>query len=527
MNFVAGDNEGTNIRTATTVFAVVVFAAVTLYFETFVSIVKTWSFDGYSHGYFILPICLYLVWLKRGELSGTAVAGSRIAVVALLILSAVWLLADNVGIQVIRQFAAVSMVPMSLLAVFGTSFARPIRFALGYLLFAVPFGEFLIPYLIDFTASFSVEALNLFGIPVFRDGQYFYVPSGSYEVAKACAGLSYIVATLALSVLYAHVLFTSLRKAVIFVAFAVALSIATNGIRATTIVLLLHYTNLDIAAGRDHEFVGWIFYGLMIAVVVWVGQRHADSKKVDRNSHASIAGPIPGDLSRPAWPLAYVGIAAIVAVMTGPVVNLFVRDTVNTENVLTSGLPKNVAGWTAVELTDSTWRPDFVRYSHMSLRGYLRSGNKVEVALIRYLGQNQGAELASSGNSVADLDEWALGNVVTHSVDLSSPEPVPVSEVIASRADESRLIWYWTQVSEVSTNGAFQNKLEAMRNMVSRKSTVASAIILTNRIDRSAATSRQVLRSFLKEFYLNFRKCETPNLNQMQCVLDAPNRKEI
>jgi len=28
--------------------------------------------------------------------------------------------------------------------------------------------------------------------------------------------------------------------------------------------LLLHYTDLDIAAGPDHEFVGWIVYALVL-----------------------------------------------------------------------------------------------------------------------------------------------------------------------------------------------------------------------------------------------------------------------
>jgi len=138
-------SDGARIRTATIVFAVVVSAAVTLYFETVVSIVKTWNFEGYSHGFIILPICLYLVWLKRRKLSETAVAGSFIGVAALLVLSILWWLADNVGIQVVRQFAVVSMVPMAVLAVFGRSIARTIRFALAYLVFAVPFGEFLVP----------------------------------------------------------------------------------------------------------------------------------------------------------------------------------------------------------------------------------------------------------------------------------------------------------------------------------------------------------------------------------------------
>ena len=262
--------EHNDRQAAVLTFSLVSVAVVLLYLDTISSIVSTWQTDAYSHGFVIIPVSVFLVWRKRLVLAQIPISRSSRGVAAVAGLSVLWWISDSLGVQLVSQFSVVGMIPATVFAIFGWYFTREIGFALCFLIFAIPFGEFLIPYLIDFTASFSVDALKLFSIPVFQDGQYFHVPSGSYQVAEACAGLRFFIATLALSVLYAHHLSVEIRKAVLFVGFALCLSILMNGIRATTVVLLLHFTDLDIAAGPDHKFVGWILYGLMMGLLIWV-----------------------------------------------------------------------------------------------------------------------------------------------------------------------------------------------------------------------------------------------------------------
>src|SRR3990172_3176611 len=43
-------------------------ALLLIYFDTFRSMAAIWSrSDTYVHGYFVLPICLYLIWTLRAE----------------------------------------------------------------------------------------------------------------------------------------------------------------------------------------------------------------------------------------------------------------------------------------------------------------------------------------------------------------------------------------------------------------------------------------------------------------------------
>ena len=103
-------------------------------------------------------------------------------------------------------------------------------FPLAYLLLAVPFGEALIPPLIDFTADFTVTALQLTGIPVYREGSFFTIPSGNWSVVEACSGLRYLIASFTLGTLYAYLTYRSLKRRLIFIALSVIVPIIANGV---------------------------------------------------------------------------------------------------------------------------------------------------------------------------------------------------------------------------------------------------------------------------------------------------------
>ena len=79
--------------------------------------------------------------------------------------------------------AVIALVPL----VAGWQVARQLMFPLGFLYLAVPFGEFLVPTMIDWTADFTVHALQLTGIPVFREGQNFVIPSPIRLLRMFCA----------------------------------------------------------------------------------------------------------------------------------------------------------------------------------------------------------------------------------------------------------------------------------------------------------------------------------------------------
>src|SRR5690606_17241976 len=193
--------------------------------------------------------------------------------VVMLVLAGIWIVGHIAGVASIEQLAAVAMIPATLAALVGMRIVAALAFPLAFLFFAVPIGEFLTPMLMDYTADATVLALQWTGIPVYREGLFFTVPSGRWSVVEACSGLRYLIASLALGVLYAYLQFRTLKYRLMFIALAAIVPIIANWIRAYLIVMIGHLSDMRLAVGADHLIYGWVFFGIVMGLLFWVGSR--------------------------------------------------------------------------------------------------------------------------------------------------------------------------------------------------------------------------------------------------------------
>ena len=121
---------------------------------------------------------------------------------------------------------------MLLFAVLGGTVYRRLIAPFLYLYFLVPSGDYLIPTLQDFTGRFAVAGIQLLSIPVYSDGNTIEIPAGTFTVAEACAGLRFLVASIALGVFYATEIYDSWLRRTIFIALCVIVPVIANGLRA-------------------------------------------------------------------------------------------------------------------------------------------------------------------------------------------------------------------------------------------------------------------------------------------------------
>jgi exosortase A len=258
--------------------ALALVALLWLFRETATAMVGIWSrSDTFAHGFLVPPISAWLVWRKRAELARTEIAPAPLWLLPLAGACFVWLLGDLASVQSASQAALVAMIVFAVPAVLGWSFARTIAFALIFLFFCVPIGEFLIEPMMEGTADFTVAALRLSGIPVYREGLQFVIPSGNWSVVAACSGVRYLIASVMVGTLFAYLNFHSTKRRLVFVAFAIAVPIVANWLRAYMIVMLGHLSDNKIAAGADHLLYGWIFFGVVILAMFAIGSRFVDA----------------------------------------------------------------------------------------------------------------------------------------------------------------------------------------------------------------------------------------------------------
>jgi exosortase A len=209
---------------------VLLLAIFVLYSSTWLSMVSVWaSSSTFMHGFLILPLSAFLIWRMRHNWIQLPQRPSFLGLFFLALSVLAWSIADAVAVQVVAHFAVVAMLVSVVWTVYGTGIIRVLHFPLIYAFLAVPFGEFLIPPLMDWTASFTVTALQITGIPVLRDGNYFALPSGNFHVIEACSGVRYLVVTVVLGLYFAHEYFAGQWKRLVFISGAALASSRDGG----------------------------------------------------------------------------------------------------------------------------------------------------------------------------------------------------------------------------------------------------------------------------------------------------------
>ena len=470
------------------------------------------SSDNFMHGFLILPLSIYLVCQKWPQLRSISPQSFIPGIFVFLALSAAWFIADVLGIQVAKQFVATAAIPAACLTVMGVSFSRSIAFPLAYLFFSVPFGEFWIPELIQLTADFAVGLLRIVGIPVFRDGLFLNIPAGNFEVAKACSGIRYILATLALGTIYSYLHYRRTYKRLIFIGFSLVLPIVANGVRAFGIIAIAHYSDMKYAVGVDHIIYGWIFFGVVIGLMFLVGNRYRDDalEPISVPFKKSDVGPTQSKK------LGVVVLVAIFATLIGPFASQAVATRNSQDSGILNGLPGHVAGWQGNMLPDPEWVPTFTGATHSSLVRYMGPAGQVDAALFRYTGSQQNGELANVTNSVIGSNGWQTRSTHKRIIDFGESYSLTVTEILTSRNGRVRRIWYWYEVDGTIVTSSLDIKLNEALSLLSGRLSISSAIMISA-IEGDDAPD--VMQAFLNDTYNSISECLVSTVPKATCRL--------
>ena len=234
--------------------------------------VHTWLVStAYNHCFLVIPIALWLIWDRRDTLTGLFPVPVPSAALLAFPLGFVWLAAERLGMMEGRQLAVISLLQVLFFGLLGKRLYLALLGPLLYLYFLVPFGEFLTPKLQDVTTWFTRVGLDILGVPAFIDGYIIEIKEGTFFVAEACAGLRFLIASIAFGVLYSLMMYRSPKRRAAFILASIAVPIVANGIRAMGIVWLGHILGSAEAVEADHVLYGWIFFSLVILLLIALG----------------------------------------------------------------------------------------------------------------------------------------------------------------------------------------------------------------------------------------------------------------
>lgn len=451
---------------------------VLVYHQTAWSIVSIWQrSQTFAHGFLVLPISAYLIWDQRKRLAALAPRPNLFGLLALGALGFGWLLAKLASVLVFEQYFLVAMIPAAVWTILGNRVARAIAFPLGFMLITVPFGEVLIPPLIEFTANFTVRALQLTGIPVYREGSFFTIPSGSWSVVEACSGLRYLIASFTLGCLYAYLTYRKLSRRLVFIALSVIVPIIANGIRAYLIVMIGHLSGMRLAVGVDHLIYGWIFFGIVMLLLFWIGsfwREHDSAKPAIPHEYFSDVGKGVSVKS-----VALAASACIAVALIWPAYSSHLE-----KRAIPSGTPEititDAPGkWEASANPASDWKPAFVGTDVQLLQGYRNAGRFVSLYIGYYRNPRQGAKLISSQNAlVAERDQsWRKVGEEKRRISLDSRQ-VTVSQSRLRSPATKLLVWQWYWLGGEQTASPYLAKaIQAKNRLLDGRDDGASIIV--------------------------------------------------
>jgi exosortase A len=462
-------------------------------FEVINAVQVWWIYPAYSHCFLILPISAYLVWEKRNTLAGMTPTIAPKALCAILPLLLLWLVSKFSTINEFRQFAVIGLIEISILTMVGPRVFAAILFPALYLFFLVPAGQYLIPPMQVFAAEFVNVGLNLLNIPHYTEGTVIELPNSLFEVAEACAGLRFLIATLALGTLFAHLTYTKWYKVIAFLGACIAIPLVANGLRCLGIIVLAYITNDAAAVEADHILYGWIFNIAILFTLGFLGFLFRDaSRKTKGTSRAE-----PPPVSHMGLLMVAAGTTFLISI--GPAFAYWRESRPIVTNAQALMAPLNVPTWTVARSAE-TWRPVFHGNDLEFITSFVPSSSDlraVDVAIEYYGRIREGRSLVASTNRL-----WGGDWYQTESRNVPArigSEPLQLKETVISSGSQKRLVWstYWMD-GQFTTSALMIKFLQLKTIFVGNES--AALIALSTPIDGVQEDARARLRTILMSF---------------------------
>lgn len=469
-------------RSALICWGAIMVALIGLNLDTGRDMVDIWGRNGtFTHAFLVVPISLWLVWRLKDALIEFKPSPNYWMLLPFAACALMSLLGGLSAINAASHWALVLGLIVSVPAVFGVEIARAIAFPLGFLLFCVPFGEFAMPTLMQWTANVTAGAVRASGIPVYQEGLQFVIPTGRWSVVEACSGVRYLIASFCIGVLFAYLNYASIKRRLLFVLASLLTPVLANWVRAYGIVMIGHLSGNELATGVDHLVYGWVFFGVVIFGLFFIGMRWQQDVPMPRPIASS-----EGLASNPS-DFRNAGIALLAVLAIPNVVLMATASSIRTD-VPAIQIAGDVAGQATPIAPFTSWSPDYVEPSAHFHQAYGQGANQFGIHVLYYRNQDKQRKLISASNVLvaAENKHWAQISQASQTV------PTEKGAIIVNTAtlrggdlallNQPRLrVWQFYWVDGHLTQSALKGKLlAAWQRLRGHGDDAASLIIYTS-----------------------------------------------
>jgi len=432
--------------------------------ETWGSMLSTWlGSETFTHGFVVAPISLWLIWTRRDQFRYLQPENSLLGLIIMLLCGLLWLSANLIHTLIIQQFALVGMLVCGFWTILGNKVTVNVLFPLMFLFLMVPFGDEFVPPLMEYTATFVVAMLRLTGISVYREGLHFTLTSGNWSVIEACSGIRYLIASITLGMVYAYLNYSNYKKRLALIVAAVLVPILANGFRAYMIVMIGHLSDMQLATGIDHIIYGWVFFGLVMLLLFYIG-----SFWHDPIPPAMAVPDAGGEISKNYphyWPIMLALLLGL-WIWTPTSAWLTARQAESLE-IPDYLLPALDSQWQAVAAPNWNWEPKF-KGETAETQHFFSNGQTIVGMTVANFGAETQGELVNSQNVLVSAKNkiWSVMHDSRIPVNLSDTKQAMVEESVLRSAETDLLVLRWYRIGgRNSANNYFVKWLQLVKRL--------------------------------------------------------------
>jgi exosortase A len=255
-----------------TVLLLLLSAFLFSYFPVWQQLVATWySNDDYTHGFLVVPLSLFIVWLKRHEISETAIDPSWWGMVFGVLTLLIYLFAYLAEIKTLASISIILLIVSAVVFLFGFQVLGRIAFPILILLFMIPIPSQIYSTLTGplqlFVSKTSTFVSELAGVPIYSAGNVIYLPEMTFQLVQACSGLRSLISLSALCAVFGYLTLQSNALRLTLIIACMPVAVVVNIFRVVILIFASYYLRLDLAFGAAHTILGTVVFLLALSLL--------------------------------------------------------------------------------------------------------------------------------------------------------------------------------------------------------------------------------------------------------------------
>ena len=450
-----------------------------IYYSAFTWLVThDWVKEAYSYCWLIPPVVFFLIWLKRDELASLPSKPSWAGFLPIAFgIFTFWL--GELGGEYFTMYVSSWLILVGLCQLhLGWQKLKIIGFPLFFILMMFPVPDFIntriMLQLRMISSKLGAAMIQVYGLPVARQGNIIDLGFTKLQVVDACSGLHSLISLIVLCLLIVYFFKDHIWKRAVLLLSSIPLAIVTNSMRIAMTAILYKYFGGGVAEGFFHKFSGLLIFAICIPVLLiemkileklppFQSKTTSGSKEIDTTTSKNNPGGNNKKVSKHRLLLQPMFVTAVILLGATLAISHIVdfREKIPAKKSLEQ-FPLKVGEWNADRhLSMAQYFIDVLDLSeYVFINYHNRNDKKVNFYVAYYESQRKGASIHSPATCLPGSG-WSFdqsGTVKITNVP-GNNSTMEVNRAVMQSGRSRQITYYWFPVRGRILKNAYQLKL--------------------------------------------------------------------